>query len=218
LIEQALRTRPFDGGVLYAAAGEALLAGDAAGWLDYARRAYRSGPRQQQEIINSLVAATADEHLPALIDAVLREFQPDLHGMRMLYQACGKRCSAESLLPLTRRLAESAEAEAAASDAATAAALWLEAGRLRGQLGEAGEAVRCAERAVQCAADNFNAHQQLAQSLMKLRAFDEAETHFRWCQQRAPNDRRIEEQLRAAMKGRLENQRRAAAGEGEQLR
>jgi len=218
LIAQAMRVRPFDGGVLYAAAGEALLAGDAAAWLEYARRAYRCGPRQQQEILDNLVAATADENLPALVEAVLREFQPDLRGLRQLYKTCAARHAAENLAPLARRLAEAAEAEAVADGGAAAVKSWLEAGYFYDQLGAGGDALRCAECAVRADAGNFEAHRRLALALLKIKSFAEAETHLRWCLQRAPNNKTLEEQLSVAVKGRLENQRQAAVGEGERLR
>jgi tetratricopeptide (TPR) repeat protein len=217
MIDQALRVRPFDGDVLYAAANEALLAGDAAGWLDYARRAFHCGPRQQRRIINHLVEATADERLPALADVVLREFQPDLRGLRLLYTACAKRSTAEQMAPLARRLAESAEAEAAATGGAAAVGLWLEARSLYARLGAGGDAVRSAESAVRCDPNNYQAHYQLAVELLKLRSFADAEAHFRWCLQRKPDDRSAAENLRAAVKGRLENQPRSVAGEGARL-
>ena len=79
-IEQALRVRPFDGAVLVAAANEALRAGDAEQWLDYSKRAFRRGRRQQQQLIGGLVASTPTESLPAMIEFVLRDLQPDLEG------------------------------------------------------------------------------------------------------------------------------------------
>ena len=66
-------------------ATEALLAGDAARWLDYSKRAFRCGRRQQQQFIGDLVASTPTENLPGLIDYILREFQPDLEGLRFLH-------------------------------------------------------------------------------------------------------------------------------------
>ena len=81
-VGQALRVRPFDGAVLYAVANEALLAGDHARWIEYTKRAFGSGRQQQRQIIANLVAATPTENLPAVIESILREFQPDLEAVR----------------------------------------------------------------------------------------------------------------------------------------
>ena len=107
-VQQALRVRPYDGAVLYAAGTEALLAGDAARWLECSKRAFRSGRRQQQQLMGDLAAGTSAENLPVLIDFILREFQPDLQALRFLHGACERRCPPEQLTRLVRYRAERA--------------------------------------------------------------------------------------------------------------
>ncbi|MCD4727642.1 MAG: hypothetical protein K8R46_08270, partial [Pirellulales bacterium] len=197
---------------------EALLAGDVRGWLDYARRAFRSGPRRQRQIIVELTSATPAKDLPAVADYVIREFQPDLGGLRLLHAECAKRCPPEQLESLTRYRVKMAEAEATKLGNVEAAGVWMEAHLLHGRLGNAADAMRCARMALQCNPSNYDAHYRLALNLMKQESYAEAETHLRWCQQRTPGNRNVENKLREALKGRLDGRRRRAALENEKLR
>jgi O-antigen ligase/tetratricopeptide (TPR) repeat protein len=210
-IQQAVRVRPHEGAILYAAGSEALLAGDTARWLEYAKLAFHSGRRQQCQLIGDLVANTSPENLPVLIDFLIREFQPDLWALRVLHGTCEKHCPPERLLSLIRRRAEQAQIEAAAMHGAWAAPVWLEAQELRSRLGDSAEALACARNAVQCDSGNYEAHCQLASCLLSQRSFAEAESHLRWCLQRTPNDQAIETKLREALKGRLDSPSRATA-------
>jgi tetratricopeptide (TPR) repeat protein len=210
-VEQAVRVRPREGAVLYAAGSEALLAGDTARWLDYTKLAFRSGRRQQERLMRDLVGSTPRENLPVLIDFIIREFQPDLWDLRFLYEVCEKRCPPEQLRALVRCQAERAKKEAAALHGASAVPVWLEAQQLHGQLGDDAETLACARNAVECDSGNYDAHLQLASCLSRQRFFAEAESHWRWCQQRAPGDPFVEAQLREAVKGRLDNPSPATA-------
>jgi O-antigen ligase len=209
-IDQAMRVRPFDGEVLYAAGNEALLAGDEPRWRECQKRAYRWGHPQQRRIISDRLASTPADSLPPVIADILREFQPDLEIARFLYGACAKRCPREQLTPLVRYSARAAEIEAAAMNGSEAANVWDEAYRYHDQVHDDEAALRCARNAVQCDPGNYNAHYYLGQCLLGQSQFAEAETHWRWCLQRTPNDKRVEENALAAFKGRLDDQRRAA--------
>jgi len=210
-IEQAVRVRPREGAVLYAAGSAALLAGDPARWLAYAKLAFCAGRRQQEQLMGDLVGSTPPENLPVLIDFILREFQPDLRGLRFLHVTCEKRCPAEQLRSLARRRAEQAQSEAVTLHGPPAVQAWLEAQSLHSQLGDETEALACARNAVECDSGDYEAHLQLASCLSRQRLFGEAESHWRWCQQRAPSDHLVETRLREAVKGRLESQPPATA-------
>jgi len=210
-LDQALRVRPHDGAVLYAAASAALLDGNAELWWDYAQRAFHSGRRQQRQFLADLAANMPVEQLPAVIDFLLRQLDPDLEAMRCLYAACAKRCGPEPLVPLLCIRAERARKEAAERSGAEAAPVWLEAGALYGQLGDQQSAVECFHKAVQSDPNSYQAHYRLAMLLLREGQFAEAEGHLRWCANRRPSDASVQNHLRAALKGRLESQRRAAA-------
>ncbi len=215
-IEQALKVRPADGTVLCAAAAEALRAGDAQQWLDYSKRAFRQGRRQQQQLIHGLITCTPTSDLPATMEFLVREFDPDSAGLRCLYDACQGRCSAAQLAPLLEYRAKKAEAEAALLSPTAAAPMWLEARQLYSQLGDNLGALKCARSAAKCDPGNFDVHYQLALCLLNDQLFSEAEWHLRWCLQRSPGNAAAEAKFREALKGRLDGARRATT-EGEPL-
>lgn len=209
-IDQALRVRPYDGAVLHAAGNEAMLAGDVPKWIEYLKRAFLASPREQRQVLGDLVSCTPKENLPGLIDFVLRELKPDLAGLQYLHGLCAPLCSPDELAPLARCRAAQAEAAATAATGRLSAALWSDAHLMHVQLGEHVEALQCARNALAAAPDSFNVHLQLANHLMSQQSFTEAETHLRWCLARAPSNKNVETRLRDAMKGRIEEQRRAA--------
>jgi tetratricopeptide (TPR) repeat protein len=216
-IEQALRVRPWDGAVLFAVAEEAALAGDHSRSLDYAKLAFRSGENQRRQILQKYAAGTASEELPALAESVIREFQPDWRTLQFLYDLCAARCPPQAMASLARRTAEAAEVEAAA-DNAHAVELWLAAQLIYTQLGDHARATQCAQNALRRDPSNYDAHRRLGWCLLNQQQYAEAETQLRWCQQRTPSNQSLEEALRAAIKGRLDSEHRAASEPKEELR
>ena len=204
-VEQALRVRPFDGAVLYAAAGEAYLAGDSAKWLEYAKRAFHSGRPYQRQLMADLIHHTAPAGMPAMAAFLLREFQPDLAGVRFLAAACAEQCGPEQLVPLRRCWAEMAENEARTTKEPDSVGPWLESSRVYLQLNEATHALDCARHAVKSDPNNYPARYELAACLIEQKEFAEAETHLHWCLQRSPNDRAAETKLKQALQGRLDS-------------
>jgi tetratricopeptide (TPR) repeat protein len=209
-VAQALRVRPFDGAVLYAAASEAYLAGDTAKWLEYAKRAFHSGLRYERQLITDLIDHTAPEATPAMAAFLLHEFQPDLDGVRILTLACAKRCPPEQLVPLRRRWAQMSEDKARTMKEPDCAGPWLESLHVYQQLHEMARALDCAKHAVKGDPNNYQARFELAACLIQQKEFAEAETQLHWCLQRSPNDRNAESKLKEALQGRLDSQRRAS--------
>ncbi len=209
-LSQALRVRPFDGGVLYAVASEAYLAGDAARWLAYARQAFHAGRQYQRQLIADFMDHTPPQATPAMIAFLLRNFQPDLEGVRLLASVSTKRCRPEQLVPLLHCWAEMAENQARTTNAPDSAKLWLEAMHVYGQLHDAAGELDCARQAVTSDPNDYQARYELAECLIQRQEFAEAETNLHWCLQRSPNDETVEAKLKEALKGRLDGQRRAA--------
>ena len=209
-IDQALRVRPFDGAVLYAAANDALLKGDRRRWLDLTKRAYNNSRRQQSQVLGNLVNNTPAEALPVLIDNILREFQPDRQAARLLYNLVARRCPAEQLKPLASYLAQVTETEASQLSGKEAATAWLESQSLHGRLDDAAASLRCARNALECDPDNYDVHVRVAQCLLKKDMYVEAESHARWCLNRTPDSPLAAHLLREALKGRLDAPLRAA--------
>ena len=101
-VEQAMRVRPFDGAVLYAAANQAILVGNEPLWREYLKRAFRCGREQQQRIIADRVAAAPPDGLPLVVADILHEFRPDRENANYLYSICVNHCAWEQLAPLVR--------------------------------------------------------------------------------------------------------------------
>jgi len=217
-VEQAVRVRPFDGAVLYAAATEAWLDGDTAQWLDYLHRAFRSGRAQQRQLIEDLVSHSSPEGVEPMIDFIIAQFQPDVVGLRFLHASCLRRVGPERLVALRRYYAQAAEAEARTLSRERAAAAWLEAQRLYAELYDAPQALDCARSALACDPNSYEVRYALASCLIEQELFDEAEPHLRWCLQRKPDSAELESKFKAALKGRLDRPHRTAGDATRTLR
>ncbi len=203
-IEQALRVRPLDGAVLLAASQRASLAGDHLRAMEYAKRAFQSGPRARRQVLAGFVACTPAENLPALIESIVAEFQPDLETLRFLHGVCSTRCGPEQLAPLVRYWAQQAEAEARRSDNRDSGNQWLEAHQLYSRLGGDADALRCARNALERDSGNYEIRRQLGLCLLSQGLYAEAESHLRWCLGRTPDNQAIGDALRQALRGRLD--------------
>jgi hypothetical protein len=210
-IGQALRLRPFDGAIAFAAASEALLAGDEPRWLELAKRSFDRGPKYQRQIIGELVGRTPPEQIQDIIDFIDTYFQPDREGVEILYGACAKRCPPEKLAGLCRTRAELAETEAMKLSGPNAAGLWLWAQHLYTGLGDGSRALYCARNAMRSDPNNYRAHYQLAECMLEQKMFAEAESELEWCRQRKSGDANLDSQTKEAIKARLNAERSDAA-------
>jgi tetratricopeptide (TPR) repeat protein len=217
-IDQALRVRPFDGEVLYAVATDALLAGDYDRWLDFARRSFQCGRRHQSRLIADLVSRAPPEALREMIDFIVREFCPDLQGLRDIYAGARRLNRPEQLVWFQRYYAEHVEREVEGTRGEAAARLWNEARELHAALGDSRRALACAKSAVTNAPSSFDGRYALALALIEQRRFAEAETHLRWCLQQRPNDAGAETRWKEALKGRLDEPRETATREADRQR
>ncbi len=211
MAEQAVRLRPMDGEVLYAAAAELWLAGNSDRWLELTRLAFHCGPSHQRRIIQDLVGHARAEQLPATIDLVVRHFDPDTAGLRELEAAASRHGTAEQVDPLRRYYAETACAMAQHAPRREAVQLWLEGQRMYAQLGEADLALACAREAAERDPNSYNVRYALAMRLLDQERFAEAETHLYWCLQRRPNDSNLEKRWKLAMKNKLDGPHHAGA-------
>jgi O-antigen ligase len=213
-IIQALGMRPFDGFVVTSAAAEALLDGDTRRWLDLSKQGFLCGPRYQRDLICNLVANVPAEGMQAMVDFIITQLQPDLDGLRSLYDACSQRGRSDLLEAICRYRAERAECEARNRSSDDALPLWLEAQQLRTQMRDGPKALECARCALECDSNNYYVRCQLASCLLDQGLFAEAEEQLHWCLQRSPGDISLENKLKQAIKGRLDAQRCAGAQTG----
>jgi O-antigen ligase len=208
--EQALRARPFDGDILYAAAQEAWLAGDSQRWLDRATRSFQSGPMGQKRLIDNLVERTAPEGIEQMIDFIVRQFQPDVTGLKYLLDACSRRAKNEQLVALRRYYAQCAEADAPTLPRGRAAIVWLEAARQYAILRDSAKASQCAQGALAADQNNYDAHYILALSLIEEQSYDEAQEQLHWCLQRKGGDVELQRKYKLALQGKLDASHAAA--------
>jgi Flp pilus assembly protein TadD len=69
-------------------------------------------------------------------------------------------------------------------------------------LGKNELAIAAARRAADSDPNNYAMREQLALALVAAKEFDEAEPHLRWCLTVKPEDRRLEEQYKQAIRQR----------------
>jgi tetratricopeptide (TPR) repeat protein len=215
-IEQAIRVRPYDGEVLYAAATEALLAGDYDRWLESARRSFQCGRRHQRRLIADLIGRTSPEVLEDVIQLIVFEFQPDLEAIHSLRDAARQHARPGQLAWLERHGAERAETDAKSARGEDAARLWNEARGLYDSIGDTVRAAECATNAVASDPQSFESRYGLGLTLMAQGKPAEAEPHFRWCLQRRPNNSGVEAKWKEALKGRLDEPRETATQRADQ--
>ncbi|MCB7129575.1 MAG: O-antigen ligase family protein, partial [Candidatus Brocadiales bacterium] len=205
-VDQALKVRPYDGGVLLQAGKVAILAGDVAQAMDYWKRCFQSGGIHQLQLIQLLAG-----HLP--LTFVLDQFNPNLSDMQMLYLRYKRVSSAEELKQLSQRYVSRANSDLTREDGKKAARAWLFANRMDRDLGDTDRAIQSAQQAYAFAPGSYQVRYVLARSLLEAKQFSEAETHLRWCLGRKPRNQNLRSFMEAAVKGRIrgENQNMSAS-------
>jgi tetratricopeptide (TPR) repeat protein len=217
-VDQAVRVRPLDGEVLYAAAMEALVAGDLTQYVEYLRRSYGCGPAHRQHLIRQLLAHVPDDGIEPMTRFLIETFSPGLEELRLLHGLASQRAKPEGLAALRRHVAAAAEAAAQTASGPEASRLWLEACGLRVLLGDGPRALQCARSACDCDPNRWDARCALGECLIRCQSFDEAERHLSWCLQRRPDDRALQKRYLEALRARLGQGGRTAAREGEDRR
>ncbi len=195
-VDQALRVRPHEGVVLFAAGGEAALAGDITRALELWKRAFHQAPDQQTRIIELLAP-----QMPA--DAFSQHFEPDLPATGRLYWFYRKNNQIEQARCVGTNYAAMLESEAMHQTGAEAAAKWDEARSVHDFLGNQEKALDCARNAVAQAPDDFAKHRILASALMRRGLYDEAIRELQWCSSRQPDDGSLQRMLQTAGRERI---------------
>jgi tetratricopeptide (TPR) repeat protein len=192
-IDQALAVRPHDGAVLFAAGSEAIMVGQFDTGIEYWRRAFRSGPEYQATIIQNIAARVPP-------DFFLASFQPDLQGLRLLYNHYRRSEMREAVEYLGPMLAEQLEKEASALADRRAGALWYEAHLVEREIGRTEAALHSGRQAVLLDGSDYEKRRAVARWLCSQGLYAEAAIHLRWCLHRRPDDTSLLELLRQAVK------------------
>jgi len=194
-VDQAVRTRPMDGTVLFAAGQEAMLAGRTDRALQHWKASFRCGRLHQQRLLRAL-----SDQIPA--DKLLRMLEPDREAMSTVRHHYGQRQRPEEMGVMWRYYAESARQHAQTLEGSAAAAEWLIAANAYKQVGQTAERLQCLQLAVRFDPANYEAHRGLALALLASEQFEAAEEQLTWCLRQKPDDR----PLRAELERLLERQ------------
>lgn len=213
LVAQAVRVRPREGRVLFAAGGEAWLAGNFPQWFQCWRDAYHADPALQEQVTAVFTGRCPPEDISTEIDYFIQSFGPDLQGVRLLhkrYVDLGYASDAR-LAPLRKYFVGLAEADAAQRTGSQAAMAWLEIQELYGHLGDRAKSLECARKAYRYAQTNYRVRFRLVECLLAVNEFAEAEQHLRWCTSRRPRDARLADLLRWTVDQRITREACVAA-------
>jgi len=198
LLSQAIKVRPHDGLVLFAAGQNAALAGEFDKAVELWRMSARAGPRHQERLAKLLIP------MPQFpVAAVIEIAQPDRQLLQQMRRQYKKLARADALYVLNRHIAEVSQQRASGLQGMAAAVCWLDAAEAYKQLNEPGQSLRCLQRAVASDWSCFDARRQLGTSLLELNEFVDAEKHLRWCLRRKPYDGRLRDQVKKAIDGRF---------------
>jgi len=197
LVSQALTVRPSSPRVLLAAGNEAALAGKMEEAVRHWKRAFHGGTEERRQLVRVLVA----NRVP--VDFALTSFDPDLAGLRELYDQYVPVAPPETLGPLLDRYAQAAEADASRIGNESAAAMWVVARQIHIKRGDTLRAQLCLQHALTADPANYEVHYLLGLQLSEAGRMEEAEQHLTWCQMRKPSDVRLAQKLEAVTKARI---------------
>ncbi len=229
-IDQALRVRPFDGAVLFAAGKEAWLAGDYRQGIDYWQRSFRSGPTHQKQIIELLAGSFPHEVRATEVPFILETFQPDMTGLMMLEHRYRLLAQSEpkkgpglicrngpegashklNLVPFSAQLrqlqqhyAKVAESRASMLQGEEAGRIWLLLQRVYRDLGQGERASVCGKNALKFDPNNHLVRHRLVKNLIDNGQYAEAEQHLRWLLGRKPGNESLQNKLRNVVRQRI---------------
>jgi len=201
-VAQALKVRPYNGKVLFAAGNEAALSGDLQKAVTYWKQSFKSGPEEQVELINLL----ASNRVPPAF--LLQNFEPDLPALRLMEAKYIELRQPGELQQVLGYLVRAAEKQLAQANEDQAVYLCLELHQAYRSLNNPAAALECVRRAAAIRPNDYEVRFALGVSLVEQRKFEEAETHLDWCAQRRPDDPQLKAVLAGAVRARVEAQSR----------
>ncbi len=199
---QALKVRPYDGTVLFAAGKEAILAGDIQTAIAYWKQSFQRGGDHQQRMIALLAGRIPFQFIDD-------NFEPDLPALRGLYLRYRQLNARDEMTAIAPRLSQAIAAQAEQAQGAQAADLWLEALDLYRRLSDTEQIAHCVSRALACNPNAYAVRFAAGEAMLELERYDEAAKHLRWCGQQKPGDATLQQMLAFALRGGPPQQRPA---------
>jgi tetratricopeptide (TPR) repeat protein len=196
-VDQALRLRPCDRGVLADAGVQALLMGEIERAFDCWSKCFNTPGSHQHRIIYRLVVSG----MPA--NELLMKLRPDWRTLREIWAQYRKSGRPEDLAAILPYAAKETQSEAADPSGLEAVYVWFWLSDLYADVGRRDEALVCLERSYASDPRKYPIRHRLAKALLDAGRFAEAEPHVRWCLARRPADKMLRQALAEISKQRL---------------
>jgi tetratricopeptide (TPR) repeat protein len=195
-VDQGLRVRPHDAGVLFEVGRQDFIAGNVDAAIAHWRQCFADPGTHQLKIVYLLAG-----RLNAA--SFLETFQPDWRILRAVwsrYHDLGKPEDTDALLTYS---ANCAGHETREENNIPKELIWFFQAQFYTEAGRADDGLKCLERAYTLGPRRFFIRRALAQSLQAAGRFAEAEPHYRWCLARRPEDKSLSAALVEISKQRL---------------
>lgn len=202
-LDQALRVRPHEPNLLFAAGKEAALAGDLTSAVPYWKECFHSDVALRLQIIR-LFAPQA----PAQF--FLDSFKPRLNDLMSLCRVYKSFPPVDGVQPLCDYSVKRAQQQSSLRCGAESARMWLSAARVCREMQRREQALECLRRACRLDGNNYTVRSNMSELLVDLGRYEEAQVHVRWCLRRRPGERGMQGRLERVIRAGLD--RRPAAG------
>jgi hypothetical protein len=181
LLHQAYSVRPYDPAVQFMYGRHRILAGDAATAMKLWKDAFRRGARVRRQIISAIAFQAPPQE-------ILDVFQPDLAGLRDLFEYYRREGFDQQMQFIGERYASELESRADLMAGAPAGKLWYDAQGVHDVLGHVEESADAARNAVLAQPGEYRNHFACALRMRDAGRLEDAVKEFRWCASRKPND------------------------------
>ncbi len=199
-LAQATRLAPHDGAVLFELGVQRSLVGDNAGALEAWQACFVAAGPYKYRIVEILAGV-----VPA--SDFIADFRPDwstLHEVWKKYVAQGDEQQLRQLLDYAVEITDSGDSKSLGTFPVHA---WRWLATMYRDLGDDQMSLAQLKRAMQCDANQFGVRFDLAQTLMRLAQYGEAEQHYRWCLARRPEVTALRLNLEKATAARMKQLR-----------
>ena len=196
-IDQALRVRPHDGQVLFEAAVQAELDGDAARTIRLRQQCFAECPSQRSRILNVLLPM-----MPATTACDL--LRPDLVGLRMIDSLWSRHSPAEQMKPVKAERLAAALAAADEADANSRCSLLCEAANLQRALGDPVQAEATLAEAIRANPNHYGARLTHVDFALAIGDAETAKRELDWCLLRRPDSQNLQGRVRRLKQLRVE--------------
>jgi len=211
-IEQALRVRPLDGDVLFAAGQDAAMRGDVSKAVDCWKQSFHHDRASQQRLIDVLPTIYLGPNLSGP-DFVVSQFQPDLIAMRLLHDRYVALKNPQYLERFDQYYVRQAEAEVRGMEEDDAARVWLEIAQLYRELRQPQPACSAARQAVAITPNDYQAQFTLGCCLYDAGQLVEAQKQLNWCLQRKPDNDEVKQLVEQVVRDRMDQESRVRSAQ-----